>query len=419
MTMDANAILMAKGTDVLRAMTDSAKPIPPEPQAVETKGNGVDKPTISIPATPFILRNPADIPRRRWLYGHHYVRQFLTCTIAMGGAGKSSLAIAEALTMATMRPLLGVTPDERARMWIWNGEDPAEELERRITAAMLHHGVTQEEIDGYLFADTGRKRPIIIAEQTKSGTVINRPVVDAVIATIKREQIDAIIIDPFVKSHRVSENDNMAIDLIAQEWAAIADATNCAIELLHHPRKTGGTELTVEDGRGASALLSASRSARVLNRMAKAEADNAGLEEKEAWRLFRVDNGKASMAPPPEHADWYRLASVELANGDSVGVATAWSWPNPFAGVSTHDLRAAQRAVADGGPWRANPQADMWVGKPIAKALGIDITDKAGRTKVRSLLDTWTKNGMFAVISGKTDDRHKTQFVEVGEWATD
>jgi hypothetical protein len=61
----------------------------------------------------------------------------------------------------------------------------------------------------------------------------------------------------------------------------------------------------------------------------------------------------------------------------------------------------------------------MWVGKPIAKALHIDINEKAGRAKVRSLLDTWTKNGVFVVFSGKTDDRHKTRSVEVGKWATD
>jgi hypothetical protein len=419
MKKDANAILMEQGTDALRAQIDNAKPIEPEPKQAETKSNGKDKSAVRILTTPFVMRDPASIPPRRWLYGRHYIRQFLTCTIAIGGAGKSSLAIVEALAMATMRPLLGITPDERARVWLWNGEDPAEELERRITAAMMHHGLTQQDVDGYLFADTGRKRPMIIAEQTKSGTEINRPVIDAMIDTIRRERLDVVTIDPFVKSHRVSENDNMAIDLIAQEWAAIADVTNCAIELLHHPRKTGGAEITVEDGRGASALLSASRSARVLNRITKAEAENAGLDQKEALRFFRVDNGKASMAPPPDRADWYRLASVELGNGDNVGVATTWSWPNPFEGVSVQDLRAAQRAVADGGPWRANPQADMWVGKPIAKALGIDITDKAGRTKVRALLATWTKNRMFVVIGGKTDDRHKTQFVEVGERATD
>ena len=99
-----------------------------------------------------------------------------------------------------------------------------------------------------------------------------RPVVDAVIATIKANHIDVVVVDPFVKSHRVSENDNNAIDAVATLWAEIADVTNCAIELLHHPRKHGGADITIEDGRGASSLISASRSARVLNRMTKEDA---------------------------------------------------------------------------------------------------------------------------------------------------
>ena len=72
-------------------------------------------------------------------------------------------------------------------------------------------------------------------------------------------------IDPFISSHRVMENDNNAIDAVAKTWTGIADATNTAIDLAHHSRKTGGAEVTVEDGRGAVVLLNAVRSARVLS----------------------------------------------------------------------------------------------------------------------------------------------------------
>ena len=33
------------------------------------------------------------------------------------------------------------------------------------------------------------------------------------------------------------------------------------------------------------------------------------------------------MAAPTDRADWYRIVSVELPNGDDVGVATRWQWP--------------------------------------------------------------------------------------------
>jgi RecA-family ATPase len=288
-------------------------------------GTGVETQPPAISASPFVWRDPATIPPRAWLYGKHYIRKFLTCTVGLGGGGKTSELVVEALAMATGRPLLGITPAERARVWIWNGEDPVEELDRRIVAAMIKHDIKPEDIEGYLFRDTGRQTPLVVGSQSRNGTVVARPVVDAIIAEIKRKQIDALIVDPFIKSHKVAENDNNAIDQVASEWAAIADICNCAVELSHHSRKTGGAEVTIEDMRGAVALVNASRSVRVLNKMTKDEAKNAFLEEATAWRYYRIDNGKANMAPPPENAQWYKLETVRLANGDEVGAATAWT----------------------------------------------------------------------------------------------
>ena len=112
----------------------------------------------------------------------------------------------------------------------------------------------------------------------RDGAVVAEPVVDALIETIRCNKIDALIIDPFVSSHRVTENDNMAIDAVAKAYARIADTTNCAIEVVHHVKKTYGAEATVEDGRGAVALLAAARSARVLNGMSKDQAARANIE---------------------------------------------------------------------------------------------------------------------------------------------
>jgi hypothetical protein len=429
------------GEDTVQAVLDAVFEDVVEPDKVpDDDGNGFDRDSWEekcdkadeararssgqmhaklIVATPFVWREPATIPPRKWLYSKHYIRTFLSCTIAPGGLGKTSLAIVEALAMASHRALLGIMPAERARVWIWNGEDPLDELDRRITAAMVHHNVKPEEITGYLFRNTGRDTPIILATQTRNNVTIAVPVVDAVIENIKRNHIDVLMIDPFVKSHRVNENDNTAIDMVATQWAEIADYTGCCIGLLQHPRKTGGGEVTVDDSRGASALINASRAARVLNRMTKPEATNAGVAEKTAWRYFRVEDGKASMAPMTENADWYRLEPVSLANGDNIGVAATWTWPSPFDGITVHDLRLAQKAVSEGGPWRVNHRASAWVGKPIAKALKLDLAKASDRAKVRGMLAKWIETEMFVVVEGKGDDRHPTQFVEVGKWAND
>ena len=165
--------------------------------------------------------------------------------------------------MASGKPLLGAAPSGPLRVWLWNGEDPIEELQRRVAACMMHYGLTREDVGDRLFVDTGRHMPIVLATAARDGARIAEPVVRDVIRTIEENRIDVFQVDPFVSSHRVSENDNNAIDMVAKRWAYVADVTRCAVELVHHVRKLNGAEVTVEDGRGAIALIAASRSARI------------------------------------------------------------------------------------------------------------------------------------------------------------
>lgn len=383
-----------------------------------------------ISATPFVLRNPADIPQREWVYGRHLVRKFVSTTVAPGGVGKSSLVITEALAMTSGKKLLGQWAARDLRVWLWNGEDPVDEMERRIAATALHYDITAAELAGRLFVDSGREMEIVIATQTKEGTTVAAPVVDAMIEAIRTNKIDVVVIDPFVSSHRVSENDNGAIDRVAKTWGRIADITNCAVELVHHVRKTNGAEISVEDGRGAVALLAATRSARVLNVMSEDEAAKANVENRRLH--FRVTDGKASMSPPVERSDWHKMESVGLGNGhlgadgDSIGVVTTWEWPDAFDGIEAADLLKAQKAI-DGGQWRENDQAGDWVGKPVALALDLDIgsgrtseltkTQKAAKSKVKTLIRAWLTSGALVLVEAKDGKSNLRKFVEVGEWA--
>jgi hypothetical protein len=299
----------------------------------------------------------------------------------------------------------------------WNGEDPMEELQRRIIAAALHYGIGRGEIDGRLFVDTGRETKIIIAEQTRRpGQQSPAPSSTQSLRQSKENEIGLMVVDPFVASDRVVENDSPAIEIVAGAWAEIADATGCAIELVHHARKTGGAEITVDDGRGGSALLAKVRSARVLNGMTEGEAAKAGVEKRRSF--FRVEKGKANLIAPADNADWYQLVSVDLGNGDNVGVVTTWKWPDAFDGVEVSHLRAVQTAIA-AGRWRENSQAKDWAGHAVASAIGLDAANKAHKAKISGLLETWIANGMLAVVDGEVDKRHKRKFVEVGTPADD
>ena len=79
----------------------------------------------------------AMLPRRRWLLGRALLRGNLTLKIAPPGVGKSTLGIEQAVAIVTGRPITGQEVHEQTKVWIYNNEDDADELKRRL-AAVLH-----------------------------------------------------------------------------------------------------------------------------------------------------------------------------------------------------------------------------------------------------------------------------------------
>jgi RecA-family ATPase len=153
------------------------------------------------------------LPLRQWLYGRHYVRKFLSATLAAGGLGKSSLELVEAVAMASKMNLLDVPVPQQLRIANW-GEDPADEIERRVGAVLKHFKISREKIEGWLFVDSFRNQPLRVASLEKGEIVF--PDDDALTKALIENRIDVLILDPFVKTHSVSENDNAAIDRVAR-----------------------------------------------------------------------------------------------------------------------------------------------------------------------------------------------------------
>lgn len=328
----------------------------------------------AIKATPTTLLDPKSIPPRCWVYKPHYIRQFVSLLISTGGIGKSSLAISEALAMVSGKPLFGIPPlafpNETLRVWYWNGEDPLEELYRRFAAAMKHYKLAKDEIGAdRLFINSGRNTPIVIAEEDKRIVRLNKNVVDELTATIRENKIDVAIVDPFVTTHRVNENDNGAIDRVVKAWNAIAEETNTAVMLVHHSRKPSGGELTVDDTRGASALLAAARSARTINTMTTKEAEECEIEERQRRNYFSSYVGKANLSMPAENRDWFKIEAVDLENGfdlsDSVGVVTPWHYPRvEVPKITDIVIRQACDKIKAGGPWRKSTRDQRALGRP-------------------------------------------------------
>lgn len=412
MAYDADDMARDQGDNAVRRALDMAAFVDDGPLLAHDDG---DQP-VAIKATPFIWRDERTISPRAWLYGKHLVRKFLSVDVAAGGIGKSSVKVVEALAMASGRKLLHRKPVGQLRVWLYNLEDPNEETERRLHAALNHFGLNPAEVADRLYVDSGRDQPVMIAEETPNGARIIRPIVDAIIAELQARAIDVLILDPFVSSHAVSENDNRAIDMVAKEWARIADVCTCSVNLVHHVRKQNGMEATAESARGASALIGAARSVVVYNRMTKEEGESAGIAPEQVGFYFRTANDKANLSPP-EAAEWYRMNNYELANGDQVGVACPWVWPDAFAGITTAKLMEVQREVG-AGQWRKDVRSgDKWVGNIIARVLAMDPEDD--RKRVSNILKQWLREDVLREVENDVGHRKTAIFVEVGRWVSE
>lgn len=367
--------------------------------------------------SPFAWIDPGSLPKRQWLYGRHLIRRYVSTTIAPGGLGKSSLIIAESLAMTSGKAILGDTVLAPLSVWYWNGEDGQDENRYRMVAAASHHNIKPSEFTHRLYHDTGREKEICIGQHSRDGFMINAEVVAEITQHILDHHIDVLIVDPFVAAHNVPENDNGAINAIVRAFARIAEYGDCAVELVHHIRKPGAgivADTDVNDARGASALIGGVRSARVLNVMSAEEADQ--LKIKNRFAYFRVDNGKANLAPRSDEAVWRHIASHDLGNfddndeSDQIGVVEKWESPGLFAGTPVDALTQAQRILSE-GKHRYDQRADDWAGYALATMLDISISDDAGKRRIQKILDRWIDNEGLEKYQGLDASRKHREFV--------
>ena len=345
---------------------------------------------VIIKAKPF---NPGPLTARPWIYGKSYLRGYLGAIIAPGGVGKSRLSTIEALAMATGKGIGGKWVKQGLKVWLWNLEDEETELNNCIVSAANHHGIDPAEYDGRLFVNDGSSG-LCIARQLEGSTVVCIQTEQGLISEIKSKGVDALIIDPFISSHGLPENDNNAIQQAVDAWKRVARSTNCSITLVHHSRKSNGQKTTADSARGASSLVSAARIVRVLNRMPEAMAAEHELDPS---RYFSVGPDKPNLSPIGKGQDWFHTVSIDLpiddidGQDDSVGVAVKWTPPDAFADVSLSMCEDAWRLIEQTPIARASHQSPDWIGHAIGGLWGWEINN-TNKLKLKRIIQSWEGN---------------------------
>jgi hypothetical protein len=324
----------------------------------------------------------AMLKRREFMLGNIAIRGYFTGLVAPPGVGKSSLAIAASVAVATGRDdIIGLPVHERAKAWVWNQEDDRDEMMRRLAAVVQHHGIDfTAELAGRIALNSGLDRPLVTARKTRDGQVERLPDADQIAGILKREGVGLLFVDPFVETHQCDENDNVQINAVGAIWREIAKRTNSAIVLIHHTAKPPFAAPDAWVGqqsaaRGASAFGGVCRVVATLSNMSERDATKLGLEGDERRRWVRLDDAKMNLTLVGDEARWFRRVGVTIANGDEVGVLVPGEPKPPEDAKPDEELEAAaiaeiDRAWRTGEPYAIPKQSKRYYVKFLPGRLG-------------------------------------------------
>jgi KaiC/GvpD/RAD55 family RecA-like ATPase len=315
----------ALGSFTVRGLVHAARALGYEPAGTRLEEIPVapGEPTSDV-ITAWQAVSEFDLPARRWVLGHRFIRGFVSALVSQGGVGKSVLSLTTAVALATGRDdITGEVVHERTKVWVINAEDDKDEMDRRMLAICKVFGVDPAELEGWLFIDSWYGKRKRLVGQSEDGSLVPTAHAKEVARAVRERGIGVLIIDPLVALHTAEENSNDAMQQVMDVLKAIAGKGDCALGVVHHAPKGRAGEAHAGDAdmsRGATAVVAAARVANTLVRMGQETADRLSLPAEEARRYIRLDDAKSNYALPDAEAHWFRLESVSLANGDSVGV---------------------------------------------------------------------------------------------------
>lgn len=274
------------------------------------------------PASPLAQRADtfdADrLPPRPWILGYDLMAGFLTATVAQGGVGKSMIAMVESMSVATGKALAGVEVKRQGPAWIYNTEDPMDELQRRILAAAQHYELTRADLHD-VHVSSGRSNPLILAKSERGVVHVNQVMIDTVCAYIAEHKIVTWCVDPFVHTHYCEENSNSEMAVVLQAFGRIAELTGAAINLVHHTSKGSTGTGDMDKARGASAFGGAVRIMRHAQTMSEDDCKSWGVDPHQRKKYIGLYDAKGNMSPPADRIRWFEKVSIILPNGDNVG----------------------------------------------------------------------------------------------------
>lgn len=369
-------------------------------------------------ATVLDLVDPQSLPVREWLVAPRLPIGDVSQLVGEPGVSKSSLALRDALAVATgeERLLRGeppVAPDRLHRtgpVIIYNAEDRLVEMKRRLRAAQLHFGISHLKHPIHLWSGVDGEQIVLLK---RNGTTAHSPLglgrgVDLIRAAVRETDAVLLVLDPQVglSGGVVPENDTDGMDFMLALLAKEANNLGISILTCHHTSKSTRNDAgDMGAGRGAFSVAGKLRAMTTLM--------NVSDEDAKAWGyppgdLVRLDYAKSSHAQKPKVPTVLRRLSVLVGNGTdkmstSAGQVFEGSPEQQLRLVGDHApvLEVIGLGVPRGGA--ALPMQDAEHAKRVAVATAV-LTAIHGEVEV-NIAAVWEEIGAELVKAGVTKSR--------------
>jgi hypothetical protein len=290
-----------------------------------------ERPAVKVPERSTIssmIGSDMKMPPRQWLHGHYMIAGHMTMTAAPGGTGKSTAVMTELLEIAAQKQVTGQRIWRPVKVLYINGEDPKDEIERKIIATALHHQLDPKLIDenfvyysgrDFRSADDHSGSGLKLVVREDRDAVPSVPDIEALRKVIEESGAEIVCIDPLSSFHDINENDNSEVRSLMNVLRAIADDLKVSFHMVHHSVKEalGNRPMGHEQARGASAFLDACRIVRTMRGLMKEENVRLGLDEKDR-SVIKVTIGKGNLVPRGEGSWAFRMQGFPLDNGDEI-----------------------------------------------------------------------------------------------------
>lgn len=361
-----------------------------------------------------------ELPPIQWVYGNFLQRGTVSALIGAAGQGKSMIALGIGLCLTFGENFYFDTVKQKAKVWLFNGEDSKDSLHRRIHSFCEKNELNPKDLEGQFYINSGLENCLKCAwSESGSKLVENETEIQSIIDQLKEKKIDAVICDPFISFHNVNENDNNAIDVVVKLFAKIAVEANCAVLLVHHSGKMKGEAVGFEGARGASSFIGAVRAAWTLNNLSKDEGDKLGIPTEERNSYVTITEVKANFAAKSSKKRFFKLESAffENANGEAenIGVAVAQNFDgiDIFQELITDEQWGELTPELSKGKWRYNHQANDWIGIPFAEVLKKDLANRDDKQQIIRFIDEAINSENLEKYKELDHRRHAKEFVRV------